>query len=130
MPTIGKTILSNLAATRSRIAILAFFPLLLIPTGFYLLVVTYPAIADAAATSDPQEDFQAALDAFQKKYGFPGATAAYVLRDGTTGVSLKSKRRIAFASWVRRTMGRAKALETIRMIGIMPIKNSTAIAKV
>lgn len=32
-------------------------------------------------------DFQSALDAFQKKYGLPGATAAYVLQDGTFGVA-------------------------------------------
>lgn len=87
MPTIGKTILSNLAGACIRIAILAFFPLLLIPIGFYSIVITSPAIADAVATSDLHEDFQAALDAFQKKYDFPGATAAYVLRDGTTGVA-------------------------------------------
>lgn len=87
MPTIGKTILSNLAGARIRIDMLAFFPLLLIPIGFYSLVITYPAIANAVATSDPHKDFQAALDAFQKKYDFPGATAAYVLRNGTTGVA-------------------------------------------
>ncbi len=31
------------------------------------------------------EGFQSALDSFQKQYGFPGATAAYLLRDGTEG---------------------------------------------
>lgn len=30
-------------------------------------------------------DFQSALDAFQNKYSFPGATATYVLSDGTVG---------------------------------------------
>jgi len=30
-------------------------------------------------------DFQSALDSLQSKYGFPGATAAFVLRDGTVG---------------------------------------------
>lgn len=88
MPTIFKTILSTFARARIRIVILAFFPLLLIPTGLYSLVITDPAIADTTASSDLPEDFQAALDAFQRKYGFPGATAAYVLRDGTTGVAV------------------------------------------
>ena len=40
-----------------------------------------------AAASDLSEDFQSALDALRKEYGFPGATAAYVLKDGTTGVA-------------------------------------------
>jgi D-alanyl-D-alanine carboxypeptidase len=86
MPTIFKTSLSTVAGGRIRIAILAFFPLLLISTGLYPLLITFPAIADAAATFDSHEDFQAALDGFQEEYGFPGATVAYVLRDGTTGV--------------------------------------------
>ncbi len=86
MPTIFKTFLSTVAVGRIRIAILAFFPLLLITTGLYSLLITFPAIADAAATLDSHDDFQAALDGFQEEYGFPGATAAYVLRDGTTGV--------------------------------------------
>lgn len=87
MPTIFKTILRNFVGARIRIAILAFFPILLVSTGLYSVMITYPAIADTAAPSDLPEDFQAALDAFQKKHGFPGATAAYVLRDGTTGVT-------------------------------------------
>ncbi|MGB5986602.1 MAG: serine hydrolase domain-containing protein [Desulfobacterales bacterium] len=87
MPTIFKTILSNFTGARIRVVILVFFPLLLISTGFYSLLITYPAIADSVATSDPNKDFQAALDGFQERYGFPGATAAYVLRDGTTGVA-------------------------------------------
>ena len=87
MPTIFKTILSNFAESRFRIAILAFFPLLLILIGLYSFVITYPDNAATAPPSNLPEDFQEALDAFQKKYGFPGATAAYVLRDGTTGVA-------------------------------------------
>lgn len=31
-------------------------------------------------------DFQASLDSLKKQFGFPGATAAYVLPDGTVGV--------------------------------------------
>ncbi|MEA1989211.1 MAG: serine hydrolase domain-containing protein [Pseudomonadota bacterium] len=86
MPKTFKRILSTLAGVRLRIAILSFFSLLLISTGLYSLLITFPALADAAATLDFHEDFQAALDGFQEEYGFPGATAAYVLRDGTTGV--------------------------------------------
>lgn len=32
-------------------------------------------------------EFQSALDEFQRTYGFPGATAAYVLKDGTTFIA-------------------------------------------
>ena len=41
-----------------------------------------------AAHSDPDPTalFQAELDALREEYGFPGATAAYVLSDGTAGV--------------------------------------------
>jgi len=41
-----------------------------------------------AAHSDPDPTalFQMELDALQDEYGFPGATAAYVLADGTAGV--------------------------------------------
>ena len=85
VPTIFKTLLSTVAEGRIRIAILAFFPVLLISAGLYSLLTAFPPIADAGATFDPHEDFQAALYAFQEEYGFPGATAAYVLRDGTIG---------------------------------------------
>ena len=40
-----------------------------------------------AAASNLSEDFQSALDALRRDYGFPGATAAYVLKDGTAGVA-------------------------------------------
>ena len=43
--------------------------------------------ANSAAASALADAFQSALDAFQNRYGFPGATAAYVLSDGTVGVS-------------------------------------------
>ena len=36
--------------------------------------------------SDPTTLFQEELDALREEFGFPGATAAYVLSDGTTGV--------------------------------------------
>ncbi len=35
---------------------------------------------------DPTVQFQETLDALREEYGFPGATAAYVLSDGTAGV--------------------------------------------
>jgi D-alanyl-D-alanine carboxypeptidase len=35
---------------------------------------------------DPTVQFQEALDALRQEYGFPGATAAYVLSDGSAGV--------------------------------------------
>lgn len=87
MLTIFKIVLSSFSGARIRVVILALFPLMLISTGVYSLVIDYPAMADTAAPSNLPEDFQAALDGFQKKYDFPGATAAYVLRDGTTGVA-------------------------------------------
>lgn len=34
-------------------------------------------------------EFQSALDEFQRTYGFPGATASYVLKDRTTFVAAK-----------------------------------------
>lgn len=45
---------------------------------------------NAAVTSDVQTleaRFQVELDALHDQYGFPGATAAYILPDGTTGVA-------------------------------------------
>jgi D-alanyl-D-alanine carboxypeptidase len=40
-----------------------------------------------AVASDLKGQLQAALDSLQKQYGFPGATAAYVLKDGKVGVA-------------------------------------------
>ena len=73
-----KTVSKNLAGGRTWMSAWVFLALLLITAGLY------PSFA---ATSDLPEDFQAALDALQQEYGFPGATAAYVLRDGTTAVA-------------------------------------------
>jgi D-alanyl-D-alanine carboxypeptidase len=78
-----KTVLSSRAESCIRSAILL---LLLLPCLFILLIISQPNPTSAAA-SDLVEDFQSALDAFQKQYGFPGATAAYVLQDGTIGVA-------------------------------------------
>lgn len=87
MITIGKTILSNLAGARIRTVILVLFLLLLILTCLVSFLINSQPKPATAAKSELAEDFQSALNAFQKKYGFPGATAAYVLRDGTTGVA-------------------------------------------
>ena len=46
-----------------------------------------PEKSGTADTNTLPENFQAALDSFQKNYGFPGATAAYVLKDGTPGIA-------------------------------------------
>jgi len=56
----------------------------ILPCLFYLLIASQP---NTAAASDLAEEFQLALDTFQKQYGFPGATAAYVLRNGTVGIA-------------------------------------------
>jgi len=54
----------------------------------YLLIVSLPATALALeAQADLAGEFQLTLDAMQKQYRFPGATAAYVLPDGTVGVA-------------------------------------------
>jgi D-alanyl-D-alanine carboxypeptidase len=57
----------------------------------YLLVIV--SVAHSGQTSEKvlnlslSENFQTALDDFQKQYGFPGATAAFVLQDGTVGIA-------------------------------------------
>jgi len=85
--TQGKIILSSLAGLRIRTVILTLFLLLLILTWLFSLLITSQPNPTSAVTSDLVEDFQSALNAFQKQYGFPGATAAYVLPDGTAGVA-------------------------------------------
>ncbi len=87
MITIGKTILSNLTELRIRTVILVLFLLLLIMTWLVSFLINSQPKPATAATSNLADDFQSALNAFQKKYDFPEATAAYVLRDGTTGVA-------------------------------------------
>ncbi len=68
----------HVVGDRIRMDAWVFLVLLLITAGLY------PSFA---APSTLPEDFQAALDALQQVYGFPGATAAYVLRDGTTAAA-------------------------------------------
>jgi len=61
---------------------------LILPCLFYLLIVSLPNTAAAyEAVSDLTKKFQSTLDGLQRQYGFPGATAAYVLPDGTAGVA-------------------------------------------
>lgn len=50
---------------------------------FSLLIALWPS---AVAASDLKERFHSTLDSLQQQYGIPGATAAYVLKDGTVGV--------------------------------------------
>ena len=64
----------------------AILLLLMLPCLFSLLTISRPNPSTVAA-SDLAEEFQSALDAFQKQYGFPGATAAYLLQDGTASVA-------------------------------------------
>jgi len=66
--------------------ILIIFLFLLILTGLFSLLKISQLNQSTVVTSELEKDFQSALDAFQKEYGFPGATAAYVLQDGTVGV--------------------------------------------
>ena len=79
----GKTVQSNRARSCIWAAILL---LLMLPCLFSLLTISRPNPSTVAA-SDLAEEFQSALDAFQKQYGFPGATAAYLLQDGTVSVA-------------------------------------------
>jgi len=60
---------------------------MIIPALLVLLLITGWLYSSSAETPALSEDLQAALDAFQQEYGFPGATAAYVLRDGTRAVA-------------------------------------------
>jgi D-alanyl-D-alanine carboxypeptidase len=87
MRTRGKTVLSSHEGFCIRTVILLLLLLLLmLPCLFSLLIILQPNPSTEAA-SDLSEEFQSALDAFQKQYGFPGATVAYVLQDGTAGVA-------------------------------------------
>lgn len=58
--------------------------LLVLPWLFSLLLVALPHTAMASGLA---EKFQAALDAYRVQYGLPGATAAYVLPEGTVGIA-------------------------------------------
>lgn len=65
----GKTVLSSRAGYCIRTVILLLL-LLMLPCLFFLLIISQTNPSTAAA-SDLAEEFQSALDAFQKQYGFP-----------------------------------------------------------
>ncbi|MCW9014550.1 MAG: beta-lactamase family protein [Gammaproteobacteria bacterium] len=67
--------------------ILSIFMLLLILAWLFSLLTTTKPKSTSVAASNLSATFQSALDAFQKQYNFPGATAAFVLQDGTVGVA-------------------------------------------
>ncbi len=75
MATISASVGS--AASPQTLRLLAAIPLLLVNLGCELTSDGDP---------DPQVLFQSELDALQREYQFPGATAAYVLEDGRSGV--------------------------------------------
>jgi D-alanyl-D-alanine carboxypeptidase len=58
-----------------------FLPLL------YVLILTGVSFFFTGCNQNQDENFQAALDDLHTKYGFPGATAAYVLPDGSQGAA-------------------------------------------
>ena len=51
-----------------------------------LAVIGVGCHSGSGYSADPAALFQKELDALREEYGFPGATAAYVLSDGTAGV--------------------------------------------
>ncbi|MCW8934523.1 MAG: beta-lactamase family protein [Gammaproteobacteria bacterium] len=61
--------------------------LLLVLAWFFSLLTASKPKSTSAAASALSTAFQSALDDFQKQYNFPGATAAFVLQDGTVGVA-------------------------------------------
>lgn len=70
-----------------RMVILAAFLSFLIVICFVLPIETFQMAQEKPETIEIAEDFQSALDAFHREYGFPGATAAFVLPDGTSGAA-------------------------------------------
>ena len=56
-------------------------------TGFLIIAaLCIGCERESVEITDPATLFQNELDALREEYGFPGATAAYALADGTTGV--------------------------------------------
>jgi len=87
MSTYGNRMLNNRAEfyLKRLIWMLCFIlPLLNRPAAYSEIVPPGPA---RAAASETAAAFQSALDALQQEYGFPGATAACVRRDGTSAVA-------------------------------------------
>ncbi|ESA35295.1 beta-lactamase [Leptolyngbya sp. Heron Island J] len=71
-----------LVLEKKRVARSAFW-LLLLCLGLLLIAVPHRPIA----ATDLTQAVQSALDDAQQQYGFPGATAAYALPDGTVGMA-------------------------------------------
>lgn len=87
MSTLIKTILRSFPGFHTGILILIICLFFLTLTWLISPLEIFQIRPSIAATSDLSEDFQSALHVLRKEYGFPGATAAYVLKDGTTGVA-------------------------------------------
>lgn len=83
MQALGRAVLSRRKGAFDRDKLLV----LLLRSFLFSLPIILSPIPSVQAGSDLKAEFQAAVDAFQKRYGFPGATAAYVLRDGTIGAA-------------------------------------------
>lgn len=66
------------------ILILSF---LFILTGLSSCKTRRPSDPSQAMGSNLENKFQSTLDALREQFGFPGATAAYVLKDGAIGVA-------------------------------------------
>ena len=86
MPMLSKILLSSHGRIRLWNMMLTLFKYLPILAFLYFSMITLSAAADVKVNRYSHEDFQQVLDSLQKLYGFPGATAAYILRDGTKGV--------------------------------------------
>jgi hypothetical protein len=71
MQTQGKTIFNSLLGLKIRTVILIIFLFLLILTGLFSLLKISQLNQSTVETSELAKDFQSALDAFQKEYGFP-----------------------------------------------------------
>ena len=74
---------------RKRICVAVSVPVVfvLVIAGISVLMNSEKPPLEEPDTVRFSTEFQAALDEFQRTYGFPGATAAYVLKDGTTFVA-------------------------------------------
>jgi len=70
-----------------RIRAVIPFLLVLMPSWHFSHQIFAQEPPRSNVPSDLPHAFQTALDDFRKKYGFPGATAAYMLQDGTLGVA-------------------------------------------
>ena len=52
-----------------------------------LILLLLSGHASSSEKTPLQKQFESELEAFHEQYQFPGATAAYILPDGTTGVA-------------------------------------------